>query len=259
MCLNASLLKSKLTRSPKIAGIRTFDAGRNARCLRAGKRRLQPVWWAFAYPFLEERVKLQVARNLFLGSSLVLTALLIAIVPAPAYQRTLSSELVREAYFLGRRRDDATRKFLAQYVQTFPVPPTGPNIARIEVVTPYSGIVIGSEEGSLIGSVMDAEQQLRSHPALFLVHVWIYSTPTFTPGPSWDEFWQKIKVQVEQRELLKPLKTRYPGQPSNRGPGGTELELQFDAGEIASRPITIEVSGPHAKRVEAKFDLSKLK
>ena len=151
-----------------------------------------------------------------------------------------------------------TRRFLAQYVETFPIPGTGPHIARIQILTPYSQIV-DSEEGGLASTAMEAEREYRSHPALLLVRVWIYSTPTFTPGPRWDEFWQKMSVRVEQGKPLSPLKTNYVRQPSSKGSGSTELELEFETARVVSAPITVEVSGPGAKGVEATFDLSKLK
>lgn len=179
--------------------------------------------------------------------------------PACAYNLVLNTESIREAYFLGQRRDDVTGKFLAQYVQTFPMPHEGPHIARIQIRTPYSQIVLDSEADGLGGSVMDAEREYRSHPAHVVVCIWIYSTPTFTPGRGWDEFWEKLSVQVQQDKPLSPLKTNYVKQPSSKGSGGTELELQFDAAQVMSAPITIDVSGPGAKGVEAKFDLARLK
>ena len=177
-----------------------------------------------------------------------------------AYVQPLDSESIREAYFLGQRRDEVARTFLAKYVQSFPIPRVGPHIGRIEILTPYYQVVLGAEEGTIAGTVIDAEQEFHSRPALFLVHVWIYSTPNFTPGPKWDEFWEKLTVHVRQDKLLNPLKSHYVKHMSSKGSlGGTELELQFDAAQIDSAPMTIDVSGPGADPVEAKFDLSKLK
>jgi hypothetical protein len=188
----------------------------------------------------------------------VVALIAVASLTCSGYEQHLDSEAIREAYFLGQRKDDVTAQFLARYVQSFPVPKSGPHIGRIEILTPYSQIVLGSQAGTIQGSVMDAEREYSSHPATFLVHVWIYSTPTFMPGPKWDEFWQELAVHVEQEKLLNPQNTRYVRH-SSRGPGGTELELQFDATQIASAPITIDVSSPDGQHVEAKFDLSKLK
>ncbi|HEV2490644.1 MAG TPA: hypothetical protein VGT03_12615 [Candidatus Acidoferrales bacterium] len=182
----------------------------------------------------------------------------IASLPLRAYVQPLDSESIREAYFLGQRRDEVARTFLSHYVQSFPIPRTGPHIGRVEILTPYYQVVLGSEEGTLGGTVIDAEQEYHSHPALFLVHVWIYSTPTFTPGAKWDEFWEELIVRVGQRKPLRPLKSSYIKH-GFRGPGGTEFELQFDAAQITSAPLTIDVSGPGAEPVAAKFDLSKLK
>lgn len=177
-----------------------------------------------------------------------------------AYVQPLDSESIREAYFLGQRKDEVARSFLSRYVQSFPIPRAGPHIGQIQILTPYSQVVLGAEEGTIAGTVIDAEQEFHSPPPLFLVHVWIYSTPTFTPGPKWDEFWEKLTVQVRQDKPLNPLKSHYVKHLSSKGSlGGTEFELQFDASQIDSAPMTIDVSGPGAEPVEAKFDLSKLK
>jgi len=200
------------------------------------------------------RAKISVALGL-------LALVVIASLPTSAYEQPLTSESIREAFFLGQRRDEVTARFLAAYRHDFPLPKTGPHISRVQILTPYAQIVLGSEDGAIQGTVMDAEQGYQSQPSFFLVRVRVFSTPTYSSASQWEEFWQKLSIRVVQGKLLKPSKINYISRrfPGNRGPGGTDIELQFDAAQIASAPITIEVSSPDGQHVEAKFDLGQLK
>src|SRR5256885_2357650 len=67
----------------------------------------------------------------------LLALIAIAALPASAYEEPLTSESIREAYFLGQRRDEATASVLARYDHYYPLPRTGPYISRVQVLTPY--------------------------------------------------------------------------------------------------------------------------
>jgi hypothetical protein len=56
--------------------------------------------------------------------------------PLAAYEQPLRDYSIREAYFLGRRKDEKAAQFLAQYVKKLPVPKEGPHVAEIELRTP---------------------------------------------------------------------------------------------------------------------------
>lgn len=189
----------------------------------------------------------------------LLALIAIASFPVSAYQESLSSESIRQAYFLGQRKDDATTSFLARYYHYFSLPKTGPYISCVQVLTPYAQIVLGAESGEIRGSAMEAERHYRTHPRLFLVRVRVYSTPTFPSAPKGEQFWEKLSILVAQGESLKPGKTNYLSLPRGRGPAYTDVELSFDAVLIKSAPITVEVSTPDGQRIEANFDLDKLK
>ncbi|MGH9732271.1 MAG: hypothetical protein ACRD4A_11255 [Candidatus Acidiferrales bacterium] len=199
------------------------------------------------------------ARNFFLGSSLVLTALLIAIVPAPAYQRTLSSELVREAYFLGQRRDETTARFFSPYFRSFPMPRTGPHIALVEALTPYAYVVLNPGKGTVI----DTEEQYLGQPPNFQVRVAIYSTPTYSLPSGCENILSEFAVRVfqEQKLLMPTSRTcgHLPGTPRAHQSSGTELVLGFETAKVASAPVTIDIRSPNAQHLETTFDLNKLK
>jgi hypothetical protein len=183
----------------------------------------------------------------------------IASIPASAYDEPLTSESIREAYFLGQRRDGATASLLAHYDHDYLLPKTGPYISRVQVLTPYAQIVLGAEDGEIRGSAMEAERQYRTHPSLFLVRVRVYSTPTVPSAPKWDQFWEKLSILVTQGKPLQPKEKSYLGLPRGRGPAYTDVELSFDAAQILSAPMIVEVSSPDGQHIVANFDLDKLK
>lgn len=82
---------------------------------------------------------------------ITICALVLSLAPTflGAYEQHLSSTAIREAYFLGRNNDHRTTEFLTKYVHQFPVPKTGPQIAEIEVVTPYAYVVKRAREASV--------------------------------------------------------------------------------------------------------------
>src|ERR1700727_1260975 len=91
---------------------------------------------------------------------LAASALAIAL-PALAYQHTMSSTDIRNAYLLGNRKDSITESFFVPYEHALPAPRTGPFVATIGVVTPYSQIV-RMGEGALNSDVQEVEQQFAN-------------------------------------------------------------------------------------------------
>lgn len=203
-----------------------------------------------------EKISRKVSVAVRLLALLVITSL-----PANGYEEHLTSESIREAFFLGQRRDEVTARFLASYRHDFALPKQGPHISRVQILTPYAQIVLGSEDGAIQGTVMDAEQEYQARPSFFLVLVRVFATPTYSSESQWKEFWQRLSIRVVQGKPLKPNRINYISRrfPGNRGPGGTDVELRFDAAQIEPAPMIIEVSSPDGQHVEAKFDLGQLK
>ena len=75
-----------------------------------------------------------------LGAALLMTSV------AFAFSAPLSDEAVREAYFLGQRRDDRTAQFLETYRRYFPVPKSGPHAFVVELFAPYAQAVEASSK-----------------------------------------------------------------------------------------------------------------
>lgn len=198
---------------------------------------------------------------------------LLAAQVAAAYERPLSPQSIREAYFLGSRKDEKTAEFLSKYVQRLPLPKSGPHVAEIEVRTPYHQVVTRARNAPPGYSSQQAEQGYRAHPNLIFVRVRINLTPTYpahltqTVGgvrgtqPRTPEFWRDFSIRLIQEEPIAPKNVS--GKPIYWGNGGrligSEVELAFDAEHVASGPARVEVLTPDGQRVAAEFDLQKLR
>ncbi len=197
-----------------------------------------------------------------------------------AYEHPLDSHSIREAYFLGRRHDEKTAAFLAQYVKRPPLPKSGPHVAEIELRTSYEQVVLRAAQTPGSYSAQQAEQDYAAQPNLILVRVRINLTPTYpgyvtnssrSKGPPQArpaDFWRDFKIRVLHGEAIAPKNTT--GRPlytsGLSGPyiaagalQGAEVLLEFDAGQIASSPIRIEVLTPDGQTVVAVFDLRELR
>lgn len=205
-------------------------------------------------------------------------ALAMGLLATPAalpYERPLTSHSIWEAHFLGRRHDDKTFAFLAQYVKRFPVPKSGPHVAEVELRTPYVQVVQRSSQYPDGSSAQQAEQDYRARPDLILVRVQINLTPSYSaqvPDTSHgkegvrmrpNDFWRDFSIRFVQRHEIAPRKVS--GKPLYRHSRwgswwvGAEVVLEFDAAQVASAPARIEVIRPDGNSVEAEFDLDGLK
>ena len=197
---------------------------------------------------------------------------LLAALAALPYERPLTSHSVWQAHFLGRRHDDKTFAFLARYVKQFPVPKSGPQVAEVELRTPYAQVVQRSRQYPDGSSAQQAEQDYRAEPDLILVRVQINLTPSYSaqvPDTSRgkggvrmrpNDFWRDFSIRFVQRHEIAPGKVS--GRPLyRRGSSlvGAEAVLEFDAAQVASAPARIEVITPDGSSVEAEFDLDRLK
>src|SRR5437899_2576198 len=93
----------------------------------------------------------------------VLLALLVISPESFAFSSPLSEEAIREAYFLGQRRDESTARFLAKYKQSLAVPKTGPYIASVELLTPFARAVFVSSQQTMGYSAQQAEAEYREN------------------------------------------------------------------------------------------------
>lgn len=208
------------------------------------------------------------------GLAVVLAATALA---ASAYERQLSSRSLREAFFLGKDTTFRSEEFFKDYAQTFPLPEEGVYVKSIEVATPFKAMVDRARQASDGYNPVQAEADYRRQTPPVSVKVTLQLTPSypahspfsvpFHVGPIYlrsPDFWQEFKVRLEQGAEVTPLAVR--GRPSyscpREGPcwvTGAVVTLDYNPEQVASRPARIVVLTPDGQRVEAEFDLDRLR
>jgi hypothetical protein len=212
--------------------------------------------------------------------ALTITALLAA-TSAGAFNFPLSPESIRDAYFLGQRRDNSTTLFLDTYNKHLPAPKIGPYISDIRFLTPFAQLVRLSSEHSTGYSAQQAEQEHRGHGETVEVQVEIQFTQsygailtdpqpsrssqptTYRPRPA--SFWTDFQVQVlEANKLIDPATSDgKPNYTCNEDGGciliGATITLEFPAESFHSNSATIAVLPPEGNHVSIDFDLNHLR
>lgn len=184
---------------------------------------------------------------------------------AQSFLRHLDSETIREAYQFGRHNDESVGILLSKYVRTFPTPPKGAYIGRIEVRTPYAQVVYAAKDDLQNDTEIDAVQKFDQAklPVIVIVRVYWPATNVVYSDKDFEDMWKRFPVVVSQGDPLAPQKKQLiPYHPSVRGTEGidyTDMQLEFSAAKMSSEMLTTSASSPDGQHVEAKFDLSKLK
>ena len=187
--------------------------------------------------------------------------------PALGFDYPLSREAIREAYFLGKASPEKLQAFLQPYKHELPAPERGPEVALIEVETPFTFIAENVSRTGLSYHAQEAEQDFLGKPEPFRIHVEIYFTATY-PGPETNvfnigAFWRDFTVRVKQKAEISARKVV--GRPINNdatisGYAGATIDADYDAGKIdPGAPTTVEVDTPDGQHVETSFDLASLR
>jgi hypothetical protein len=206
------------------------------------------------------------------------TAALLFGQPLLAFDSPLSEQAVREAYFLGQRRDDTLSRVLDKYTIYLDPPETGPHIASVTFFTPFALLVQSSSQHTSAYSAQQAQIDHRAQKETVKLVVQIFLTksysnlivrptgtrsdsPTgFSPRPY--DFWKNFDVQVaEDDKSISPFSSS--GEPtlvcSNEGAcnlSGATIELEFLAESFTSSTATILVTPPEGAPVQVDFDLT---
>jgi hypothetical protein len=217
--------------------------------------------------------------------SAIVAAALIVASPCFAFDTPLSEQAIREAYFLGQRRDDSLARFLSKYTRYLEPARSGPHIASITFFTPFALAAHSSSQHAAGYSAQQAQIDHRSkaesvriivqiqltdtYPALILAPTGSRSgSPTgYVPRPY--DFWKDFEVRIfnsrsETAEPLRPFSSH--GEPNLRcgDDGGCSLTgatLSFDflASWFESGEAWIDVIPPEGGPVSLDFDLSSLR
>jgi hypothetical protein len=192
-----------------------------------------------------------------------------------AFSLPLSDEAVREAYFLGKRRDESTARFLDKYKQHLVAPENGPYIASVELLTPFALEVLASSEQTMGYSAQQAEAEHRGKQERMAMNIEVLLTDSYgalitrpTGSRSGSpvgyalrspEFWRDIEVEVMVRDkIVKASHVR--GEPSylcSEGAcqlTGATIRLEFSAEALDSDSATVHVVPPEGPDVWVDFD-----
>jgi hypothetical protein len=210
-----------------------------------------------------------------LGAALLLTP------SSFAFDTPLSDQAIRQAYFLGQRRDESLASFLDKYTRQLPPPKTGPHISAITFLTPFAQVAQLSSEHSTGYSAQQAalDHRGQQETVKIIVHILLTdSYPAYIPRPTGSRsgsptgfaprpynFWQDFQVQVFVGDkTLEPFSSS--GEPDyicseNGGCTliGATLQFEFSAEDLASDSATIEVNPPEGDPVSVDFDLTSLR
>jgi hypothetical protein len=208
-------------------------------------------------------------------------AMLLALVVVPpesfAFNSPLSDEAIREAYFLGQRRDESTARFLDKYKQHLAAPETGPWIASVELLTPFARVVVQSSQQTMGYSAQQAEAEHRGKEEIVAMNIEVLLTDSYGPliaRPTGQrsgspvgyafrspDFWRDIEVHVAVDDRIVKA-TRSSGEPTYRCSDdgcqltGATLRFEFPASAFASNTATVQVTPPEGPEVFVDFDLT---
>ena len=213
----------------------------------------------------------------------LLALILVVLLNSPgtlAISLPLSEEAVREAYFLGQRRDESTARFLGSYRQHLEAPETGPYIASVELLTPFALEVLLSSQQGVGYSAQRAEAEHVGKEEIVTVNVEVLLTETYgalIARPTGERsgspigyqfrssgFWKDFDVYVTVGDkMVKP--SHFRGEPTylcNEGGcqlTGAVLRMEFPAGVFDADTATVQVVPPEGAEVWVDFDLTALR
>jgi hypothetical protein len=207
------------------------------------------------------------------------TAGLVLSAPVLAFNTPLSDQAVREAYFLGQRRDESMYAFLNKYTKLLPSPKTGPHISSVTFFTPFALLVQYSSRQSDY-SAQRAALDHKAHDEIVEIQVEIQLTPSYgaiitVPTHSRSgsptaiqqrspEFWRAFKYRIfdGDEEITTEDISGEPQYSCSEGGcilTGAIVYFQFPASAFKSDSTSVEVTPREGDPVSVDFDLSSLR
>jgi len=210
-------------------------------------------------------------------NAITLASLLLLASSANAFDTPLSDTAVREAYFLGQRRDGSLGKLLDKYVFYLQPPKTGPYIQSVAFLTPYILTAIYSSEQVSIYSAQQAQVDHRKNAEVVRVTVQIFLTDSYGPliaHPTGSDphslkgfserpadFWRDFRIRTFQKDQLV-IPTSAKGDPAYRCDdtscilSGATLTFEYPAEAFTDTSATIQIDPPEGDPVVVDFDLT---
>ena len=203
-----------------------------------------------------------------------------------AYEVPLTPTALHDAFILGQRNDSATAAFLNPYVKQITENAYEPHIAEIQILTPFAQVVdlsrrstSGYTEDQALREYHERGDTLIVRIVLMLPAAYPKAEPTQgeTPPPAQqssppstalrpENFWQNFRFATKQHG--KTIATRFirnkpivstPTKDTPSALDGATVWLEYDAKDIASEDVVVEVTTPDSKTISATIDLKKLR
>jgi len=200
--------------------------------------------------------------------------------PSSAFNSPLSDQAVREAYFLGQRRDESMYAYLNKYTKLLSPPKAGPHISAVSFLTPFALLVQYSSRQSDY-SAQRAALDHKAHEEIVAIQVEIQLTQSYgavigTPTHSRSgsptafqqrspEFWRAFKYRIfdGDEEITTEDISGEPQYQCSEGGGctltGAIVYIQFPASAFKSDSAGVEVTPREGDPVSVDFDLSSLR
>jgi hypothetical protein len=202
----------------------------------------------------------------FRSGLVILVAALLITSLAFAFNGPLSDEAVREAYFLGQRRDDKTAQFLETYRRYPPVPKSGPHVYAVELFTPYAQAVEASSKHGGNYSAQQARLDYQARGDSLRVGVYVRYIPNQVPGQTGTRKDFQVRLTLDG-ETLEPRSLRYESMLAGTGGGkgggsrstGFIIWQEYQAPTSTSPGAIVTVDTPDGQHVAVSFDLSRLR
>jgi hypothetical protein len=197
-----------------------------------------------------------------------------------AFDTPLSDTAIREAYFLGQRRDETMARFLSRYTKSPDAPESGPQIYSVTFLTPYA-LVVQQSSQRINYSAQQAEKEHHPDDEVVAITVQILLTasyPAMTAKPTGSrsgaaigyqlrspDFWKDFNYSAfnEDKEYKADSPTGEPNY-SCDGYGGCTLigatvHFQLPAKLFTSDSATVAIDPKVADPTYVDFDLTELR
>jgi hypothetical protein len=204
---------------------------------------------------------------------ILLSVLFVATAPALAFDDSLSSTSIRDAYMLGNRKDFKTAEFFERYKHSVPMPESGSHVAVISVETPF-GQIVELGEADINTDIQGTVQRLAEKQFPFIVRVGVNMTETYPGPPPWNprgigvpipNFEHDFDIElVQKHKKISSTSTQVYLLTSDAVSNinqisGAIIELRYEVSAIDSYDdATVTVHTPDGQCVETTFDLGHL-
>jgi len=198
-----------------------------------------------------------------------------------AYQYPLPLDAIHEAYVLGRRNDRATADFFAPYITPCAGPVVSCFVTQIQILTPFAQVVdITRQNGSTRYTEQQALKAYQQRGDTVVVQIKLvlpaaYKTdesnqkqnsPDVSASLRPENFWRNFRFDLKRRGRVVAPRSIHnnpiysmPAKGKRSVLDGAKVLLVYNAKDVASEEVTIEVRTPESKTITVVFDLKKLR